>query len=581
MPPTRGAAPSSGPAAPRSERRRVQRGDCDTIPLLFPFLTHSGGVRVATEVRVPPITTVSLMFKVQPLHCVLFGLCLLLSMPSPWVVANSEAVVSSQDWVVTSNVTVEDDTVSITGGLVVASGATLHLKGSTLWIGTRVEVEPNATLIAEPNQDRPSQLLPLNRTAGFWIHVNGTMWTQGRPATLIEGLNGEGFNTFFLPTGGFKINGVAELADVEVRNGAGGLLVNATGRLALRDANLHRLGIVGIMSEGRVSLLNTTVQGHSIGVTGKATCNFLVRGSRFENFATNLQVNSCPTRVVSSHLLNASKSIVVNGRSLLSVEDSLIEGYESYGISGLSSTRILLQNTTIIAGSKNEDLDRQRGVDLKPNSWLTLERSVIRGNYQDGIYAQSSVVEARNSTLDSNGRYGILLYGGRFLGDPATTNDYGSTLLGTQNQAGAISAEAVLKVSVVDGDNESIPGLTIKVMREASGQVLFSETDSPNRTVAVSFETYTIDPLGRPVFLGPFSYTASHPFLSKPVEGSIDLGKQRLDIYTDDQSTLALRNVIVTAALIGGAGLLLAYGVFADPILKAVDGLRKKGRRRP
>lgn len=484
-------------------------------------------------------------------------------------IAEPGSASSEDDWTVTSDLVLADQTRQVTGVVVIETGATLHLKGSILWVGDHIVVEDGGTLLLEPHSGRPSQLLPADPSTGFWARVNGTIQSRGLPASIIRGINGDGFSTFFEPTGGLKIAGIADLEDVELTSSRAGLLIDPTGEVTLRNATVRRFGFTGIMGEGRVRLDNVSLTGHNIGITGRGRCEFIIQNSRLSNFAANLQINGCPSRIENSTLLNASKSIVMNGHARLTVENTSIEGYDTYGIAGHGNSRIELRNSTITAGFRGEDIDYQRGVELRPNNWLIVDNSTIQGNYQDGINAQSSTLEIKNSSFWTNRRFGVFLYGGGFDGDPLRTNDFGSTESGTQNQGGAISARSKIKIRLLDQDNRSLPGVTVTVTKKDTSEMVFSETASPNRTVIASFESYGINKDKQPIFLGPFVYTVSHPYLEKPISGLLNVNQEEIELQIVPESSFDSRNLVATGVLVVAAGLLISAGYFSGPIRRA------------
>lgn len=488
----------------------------------------------------------------HPRSLSLATLCLLLAVPQAFAQEPT-----TNNLVIDASQTLEADAIDVRGDVVVSPGATLELRGVTMRVGGSIQVAEGATLLLGPSGGQPTRLLPRNEALGFSIHVHGHAASAGEPRTEIRGLNGDGLDSVvgYVP-GGLTVSGTADLRDVDIRNGTAGVIASPGARVALTDAYVGYLYLMGIASYGgQIDMDRVTVRDNIIGVTGRGPgCGITVRDSDLDSWTANFQVTACDLLVQDS-VLTGSHNNVFQGNAELAIKDTLITGYKLTGLkSDGGGTRVSLDGVLLDGEGEGES-----GLKLEGSNQAVLRNTTITGHTGDGLATGTSAVHLENVQMFGNEGYGIRAVNVR-PPDGLETAYFGDPGVGTANVAGAVSDITRFPVTIQDEAGEAVVAtVSVTVRDEATGETVFHGTGDGVRPVIASFETFGTDPAGRPVQLGPFTYDASSPGMGD-MRGDVALYSEGLRLTATEPSE---QTPWPNLALATVGALLLSYGIAA------------------
>lgn len=457
------------------------------------------------------------------------------------VLAGPTASGSPANWLVTEDTTITADTRHVDGEVHVTNGATLTLAGSSLLVHGRLVVERNATLVLQPSGDVPARIGPTPGSLDFWMLVNGTLRSAGEPASIIEGLNGEGLKSVVYMPGGLKITGAADVRDLVIQNSSAGVIVEQGGSLVMRDSELKHLYLMGIAAMGHVSLDNVSITNNVIGISGRSTCDVHIRDSYIASQAGNLYMVNCPAYVENTTIDAGIRSNVMNGaRSLIHLKDSHVRMYSQAGIGANSEGgRTVLENVTFepLPGELLELSTNQHGVHAIGPLHATISNASLIGNGGSGIKLETAgVLHVSDSAIHGNGAHGITI-GSRV--ETSLSNVRFIDASGQNpNDEGAISKAVHVPVAVVDADGLPVAGaMRVVAWGDDPANPLF-EGEATNGRLDIVFPAYAEASVGGvEELLGPFHYSVEHEALRAPAEGSFAAVDEPIVIPLQSEAT--------------------------------------------
>lgn len=518
----------------------------------------------------------------------------------PFFIPNTSALPATgpTDWIVDSDTVLHEETRVVAGRVLVTGNATLTLEGATLQVGTALLVEKNATLQMRPSRSLASRLAPADPDMGFWIHVNGTLTAEGTPRSIIEGLNGDPLTNLFYGNGGLTVFGHLDLRDTIVQNGTSGIIVGNSATAQLHHVRLLNLNFTGLGTWGHATLNDVFTSGSYLGVSGKEACNLDIRDSVLEATGEALLVNGCVARVKNTTMHGLASGVNANGAANVTIEDATIEGYRNYGFQAkllpgprpedpVKRPRFLLEDVRFIAAElgppapQTPDYRLSRGINVIGSEQATIRRVTIQDHQGAGVDVQSASIRLEESVIQRNGGYGVRAVDATFENDLVEGNDFGRPAQGTANAKGPISWIVGFQAVAHDGERNESPGLRVEVYPAGAGGPVFESTQEQAQAGAtrVAFEAYGTDDAGRPVFLGPFRYRATHPSFPAPKEGAVDVTAGELAFVIDDSAGPVWLGLL-PLGMISAAVLLFLYAVVGGRLNQGLRRLRRRTRKR-
>lgn len=444
------------------------------------------------------------------------------------------------DLVVRTDASWREDDRTIQGDLRIASGATLELHGTELSLDGRLVIEEGARLVLGPDGGTPTVLRAASDDSRFWIQVEGELMTQGQPATRIEHVWGRGLDTAVDLVGGMIVNGSASLHDVEIGPGSGPVAAGPSGHVELQDGSIRGMGFMGLTSlGGTLRVLDSTVAGQEISISGRAGCDLRVERSTIEAHVGAFQMVGCTTHIQHSAVRGHGVGIVLNGREPTFIESTSFSAYGRTGIQADGAAVIQVHNSTFEPAEGRGE----KAIELAPGNHLVVSGLQVEAHGNGGIVGQSSVLEASESRFSQQDTAAInFTFGDLRLG-------HGLEFEGPN----PVAQWSITTVRLMDGD-QPIDGLGLRVL-DAAGEVV-AEQQAIQGSAMVYFDRYKMDE-GRAVERGPFRYVAEHDLGLAEPEGPWDPTARIVSLevapHEHDEASLPATNLFLAGA---GAALL-------------------------
>ncbi|MEA3189837.1 MAG: hypothetical protein QOD77_419 [Thermoplasmata archaeon] len=452
--------------------------------------------------------------------------------------------------------------------LLVQAPATLRLEGVELTVGHRILVEAGARLELGPSGNAATRLTALDETIdethGFWIEANGTIVSSGEPRTEISRMRGSGLNNLYFPGGGLRVAGRAELADIHLYNSNGTLIAAQGGSVLLERAEVANMGFMSLGALGPMEIRDSSLADSHFGIMGRTLCDFVVERTSIHAITEAVMVNSCPVQVHDSDLSAGSIGVYVAGSGVANLDDVRITGYKQDGVHGkflpnevnpqvmdyprINAKGLRLEPAAVPA------TEETHGVYLM-GTIADIRDSVITGHRQGIFGKDNSLLAASNNTFVRNRANAIFLYDSRFAGD-LMDNDYGGIMARNPNGM-PILAQVPVRAVVTGADGLPMPGVLLRVYAPGNSTPI-AQMGGYNVTYAKTMlTTHSLSLDLTPTFLGPFTYEVSHPSLSEPVRGDLDLSNPGIVVPASTAGSGAIDWSSLPLLILFGLGILL------------------------